>query len=307
MGFKAFMCDSGIEEFRPVDEESLYKGLLIAKKYDLPVYIHAEDPGIISRYMKYIKKSKNNSYRDFLDSRPQEAEIESVSRIIEVLRQTKSRIHIAHVSSPEVIRIINEAKNEGLNISCETVPQYLMFDDTVFDELGGLAKSCPPIRDRASVEKLWDLVISRKIDLICSDHSPSSEELKHKDNYFDIWGGISGCQSTLNALITEGHFNRGISLEEIMALISYKPARLFKVKNKGEIALGYDADLSVFNMERDFNLRKEDLHYRNKISPYTGMVFKGVVEQTLLRGQLVYSEGYFSEKPLGAHVKPGAV
>jgi len=304
VGYKAFMCNSGIEEFRYVDEESLYKGLLIAEKHDLPVIIHAEDQEAISKNMQGKKNSNNYSYKDFLNSRPQETEIESVIKILEVLKSTNAKVHIAHVSSPEVIKIIKLAKQDGLRITCETVPQYLMFDEDIFESLNGLVKSCPPIRDSKSKEKLWDNISTNEIDIISSDHSPSTKDLKTKNNFFDVWGGIAGCQSTLNVLITEGHMKRDIPLEDLIRLVSYNPAKIFNIHEKGQIEIGYDADFSIVDIEKKFELKSEDLYYKNKISPYVGMIFNGKVDKTFLRGEMIYCNGFFLGKPQGRLVKP---
>ncbi|UUM10945.1 allantoinase AllB [Clostridiaceae bacterium HFYG-1003] len=302
VGFKAFLCNSGIDEFRPVDQETLYRGLRIAAQHDLPVFLHAEDEALINERIHTLGSS--GGYREFLATRPEEAETRAVEAVIETLRSAGGRVHIAHVSSPEVVRLVARAKHEGLNITLETVPQYLAFDQSIFSSVGGFAKSCPPIRSRESQEELWKLLLQGDIDSVSSDHSPSDASLKQRDNFFEIWGGVSGCQSTLNTLISEGVHQRRLSVEALCRLIAGNPRKLLRMPGPAFIEIGSQADLTILDPEVTFTLREDDLYYKNQFSLFTGMRFKGQVQTTLNRGHVVYDREVFSEVPEGRFIRP---
>lgn len=302
VGFKAFLCSSGIDDFRPIDQEDLYRGLQIAQQYDLPVFLHAEDDDLVRTLAQAAGGS--GGYEAFLAARPEAAEVRAVTQVIETLRAAGGRIHIAHVSAPEVVHLVTQARAEGLGITCETVPQYLMFDQSVFARAGGFAKSCPPIRSAETREALWSLLMAGEIDCVSSDHSPSDASLKIRDDFFAIWGGISGCQTTLNALLTEGVHGRGLTVEKLAALVAANPRRLFRMPGAAAVAVDQPADLVLVDPDAGFTLRDEDLYYKNPFSLFTGMTFRGRVETTLNRGSLVYDRGSFPEIPTGRFIRP---
>lgn len=134
------------------------------------------------------------------------------------------------------------------------------------------------------------------VDIIASDHSPSPPEMKQGQDFFALWGGIAGVQSTLAVLLTEGWQRRGLALERLAALLAANPARRFGLAGKGRLAEGYDADFALVDLQQTHTLKPQDLHQRHPISPYLGRRFVGVVRETWLRGQRVYALGKI-EKP----------
>ena len=207
-------------------------------------------------------------------------------------KQLAVKLHVVHASSRKVVEVIQEAKERGVDITVETCPHYLALTVKDLEEKGGLAKCCPPLRDEDEVEDLWAAVANGEINVIASDHSPAPASMKTiTDNYFEGWGGISGAQSTLNVMLTEGYFKRNLPLEKIVALTATNPAKLFGLDSKGTIAEGYDADLAIVNLEESFELEKEDLFYRHQHSPYVGMTFKGKVKSTIVNGEVVFENG----------------
>src|SRR5690606_16541656 len=166
----------------------------------------------------------------------------------------------------------------------------------------GLAKCCPPLRDENEVEDLWAAIANGEINVIASDHSPAPASMKTiTDNYFEGWGGISGAQSTLNIMLTEGYFKRNLPLEKIVELTATNPAKLFGLMNKGAIEAGYDADIAIVDMNESFELKNEDLFYRHQHSPYVGMTFQGKVKTTIVNGEVVFeNDEIVSEKTVVA-------
>lgn len=305
MGFKAFTCFSGLDEYEGVDDWTLYRGMEIAAKLGLPVLVHAENKDITNKLTEKFQREEKTSYRDFLNSRPEITEIEAIQRIILFAEETKCKAHIVHVSTGRGVRMVDEARKRGVDVSCETVPQYLSLTGDDLEYLGGKGKCTPPLRSKETLEDLWEELLKGKIDLVCSDHSPSPMSLKRDENFFKIWGGISGCQSTRNVLLTEGYHKRDLGLSEIANLTAKNPAKLFNVKSKGQIEIGFDADFALVDLNEEFTLKSEDLFYMHKdVSPFVGMDFKGKIERTILRGNTIFKDGKIISQPIGKFLRP---
>ncbi|SES38097.1 allantoinase [Psychrobacillus sp. OK032] len=292
IGFKAFMSPSGIADFNHVDDETIFKGMKEIASLGSLLAVHAESTVICDQLAEEKQKQGKTTARDFVESRPIISEIEAVRRIISYAEATGCKVHVVHASSRKVVEVILAAQARGVDITVETCAHYLALTVKDLEEKGGLAKCCPPLRDEDEVEDLWVAVANGEINVIASDHSPAPASMKTiTDNYFEGWGGISGAQSTLNVMLTEGYFKRNLPLEKIVALTATNPAKLFGLDSKGTIAEGYDADLAIVNLEESFELKNEDLFYRHQHSPYVGMTFKGKVKSTIVNGEVVFENG----------------
>lgn len=302
IGFKAFMSPSGIADFNHVDDETIFKGMKEIASFGSLLAVHAESTVICDQLAEEKQKQGKTSARDFVESRPIISEIEAVRRIISYAEATGCKLHIVHASSRKVVDIITEAKQRGVDITVETCPHYLSMTVKDLEEKGGLAKCCPPLRDEDEVEDLWAAIANGEINVIASDHSPAPASMKTiTDNYFEGWGGISGAQSTLNIMLTEGHFKRNLPLEKIVELTATNPAKLFGLMNKGAIEAGYDADIAIVDLNESFELKNEDLFYRHQHSPYVGMTFQGKVKTTIVNGEVVFeNDEIVSEKTVVA-------
>lgn len=292
IGFKGFMSPSGIADFSNIDDESIFKGMKEIASFGGILAVHAESTVICGQLAEEKQSQGKTTARDFVESRPIISEIEAVRRVISYAEATGCKLHIVHASSRKVVEIITAAKERGVDITVETCPHYLSLTVKDLEEKGALAKCAPPLRDEEEVEGLWAAIANDEINVIGSDHSPAPGSMKViTDNFFEGWGGISGAQSTLNIMLTEGYFKRDIPLEKIVALTSTNPAKIFGLKNKGTIKKGYDADITIVNLDESFELQAEDLFYRHKHSPYIGKTFKGKVKTTLVNGEVVFDNG----------------
>src|SRR5690625_816654 len=211
IGFKAFMSPSGIADFDNVDDETIYKGMTEIASLDSLLAVHAESTVICEQLAEEKQREGKTSARDFVESRPIISEIEAVRRIISYAEATGCKLHIVHASSRKVVEVINEAKQRGVDVTVETCPHYLSLTVKDLEEQGAIAKCAPPLRDQEEVDELWNAVLNDEINVIASDHSPAPASMKQiTDNYFEGWGGISGAQSTLKILLTEGYFKRDL-------------------------------------------------------------------------------------------------
>ncbi len=203
VGFKAFMSNSGIEDFSCVDSETLREGMKRAAKLKLPVAVHAESETLTSKLARESITAGKTSIRDYLDSRPVAAELDAIRQAIDLAGETDCALHVVHVSSGEGVALIAAANKSGVAATCETCPHYLVLTENDVERLGAVAKCAPPLRPANIQNDLWQHLLAGDITTIGSDHSPSPPELKTAPNFFKVWGGISGVQHTLPLLLTE--------------------------------------------------------------------------------------------------------
>ncbi|HKW08022.1 MAG TPA: allantoinase AllB [Candidatus Dormibacteraeota bacterium] len=266
MGFKAFMCPSGIDEFPMCDEPTLREGMDRIAELDSIVLVHAEDPLMLGQ-------PAGPTAHEFVESRPGEAEVSAITKAIAIARETGCRLHIVHLSTAAGADVVAKAVTEGIDVSAETCPHYMLYTEADLDRLGGLGKCAPPLRSDRDRERMW------RIAMVVSDHSPSSPDLKRGDDFRTIWGGISGCQST-RQLIAERHGPEGVAYTT-----SIRPANRFGLGQKGDVAAGMDADLWIVDPQWEGVVRREDLLYKNPFSAHEGQRITCRTVRTLVRGR----------------------
>jgi allantoinase len=182
----------------------------------------------------------------------------------------------------------------------------LLFDEEDAEKLGAVSKCAPPLRSRAEVEALWTALAAGEVQVVASDHSPAPSAMKQGEDFFRIWGGISGCQSLLTALVSSGHVERDLPLPLLASVVADAPANRFRLAAKGRLAPGYDADLSLLDLEERYTLADERLLYRHKHSPFAGKTFTGRVRRTMRRGQTVAIDGNVPAQSGGRLLRPAA-
>jgi allantoinase len=305
VGFKAFMSNSGIDDFSRADDLTLKEGMKRAAALGKIVAVHAESETITSELARKFISANKTSIRDFLDSRPIHAELDAIQRALELASETKCRLHIVHVSCGPGIALIASARKMGIDVSCETCPHYLVLTEEDMEQIGPLAKCAPPLRPKQAQDGLWQYLLTGQITSLGSDHSPAPPSMKTDRNFFRVWGGISGIQHILPLLITEGHLQRAMALPLLARLLSFNVVTRFRLPtDRGCIALGAQADIALVDLGEGFEVKTTDLYYRHRQTPYTGRKLTGKVRQTILRGQTVFKDGKIVSKPLGRLVRP---
>ncbi len=303
IGFKAFLCNSGLPEFPRADDLTLYEAMQVAARRGLPVAVHAESEEITAGLTSRIRAAGGRDIRAYLASRPVVAEVEAIHRAALLARETGAWLHIVHISSGRGVVAALEARAAGTNLTIETCPHYLFFTEDDMERIGAAAKCAPPLRPAEDCDALWRHVLAGDIDIIASDHSPSSPSLKRDPDFFNIWGGIAGVQSTL-AVLLEATGARGLPLADIVRMTAGAPASRFRIAGKGKIAPGYNADLALVDLDASFTLTPEHLHQRHALSPYIGSQFRGRVVRTLLRGQTIFLQGRITAAGGGKWIRP---
>jgi allantoinase len=329
VGFKAFMADSGIDDFPRADHGTLRKGMKRAAQVGALVAVHAESESITQKLAQEKMTRGQTAARHYLDSRPIEAELEAIRNAIDMAGDVGCKLHVVHVSSAEGVALITDAKKRGADVSCETCPHYLTLTENDMLKLGAVAKCAPPLRSPRERDALWERVIAGEVMNIGSDHSPSPPEMKRDTNFFKVWGGISGVQHLLPLMVgaeeavdhfrgklagetsafakatADGPALRDSALSLVARLTSFNVAERFRLpKTKGRIEINAEADFALVDFRGKWTVRAEDLFYRHKQSPYVGRTLTGRVVQTILRGRTIFKRGQIVGGQRGRLIKP---
>ncbi|GAA4580614.1 allantoinase AllB [Planotetraspora phitsanulokensis] len=272
-GVKCFLSPSGVDEFPALDRDGLREALTELATFDGLLIAHAEDPASLT-------EPTGPTYQDFLRSRTPDAERRAVEQVIELAEETGARAHIVHVSAAACVEPLRRAQRAGVRITAETCPHYLCL--TAEEVTGPAFKCCPPVREAANRDALWQALADGVLMGIVSDHSPSTPDLKVPD-FAAAWGGISSLQLGLPVVWTAA-LARGYGLPDVVRWMAQGPAALAGLPYKGGIRPGTDADLVAFDPEAEFTVDVAALHHRNPVSPYHGRTLTGVVRTTWSRG-----------------------
>ncbi|MBF9236797.1 allantoinase AllB [Hymenobacter sp. BT683] len=292
LGFKAFLTHSGIDDFPNATEDDLRRVMPILARHQLPLLVHCE----LSEDNDAWKQNDHRSYPNYLASRPKSWEDEAVVMMIRLCEEFNCPMHIVHLSSANSIAPIAAAKAKGLPLTVETGQHYLYFNAEDIADGQTQFKCAPPIREKANNDQLWAALQAGIIDFVATDHSPAPPDLKQLESgdFTTAWGGIASLQFALPVLWTAAR-KRGATLNDLAKWLSENPAKLAgQHYRKGRIAVGYDADLIVFDPEKTFVVQEEMIQHKHKVSPYICQELAGVVELTFLRGEPVYQRPAFT-------------
>ncbi len=287
MGFKCFLIDSGVEEFQPLGPTDFAAAMTETARLDALMVVHAEDGSVIDERL-----AKGPTYAGFLSSRPPTAENLAIAAVIEQIRASGSRTHLLHLSSADALPQVQAARAAGLPLSVETCPHYLFFDAEEVPNGATEFKCCPPIRDSGNRARLWEALGRGDIDIVVSDHSPCTVDLKRRGggDFAQAWGGIASIQLSLPAVWTAAR-QQGHTLVDVVRWMATGPADQVGLRQKGRIAVGADADFCVLAPDDEFSVDVSRLHHKNPVSAYAGRRLTGVVRRTWLRGAPVDVDG----------------
>ena len=302
LGFKAFLTHSGIAEFPNVTEADLQKVMPIIATHGLPLLVHCELTDTIARSSGDIR-----SYQNYLNTRPAKWEDNAIEMMIRLCESYQCRVHIVHLSSAGSVDQLRQAKQNGLPVTVETAQHYLYFDAENIRDGETQFKCAPPIRSKENNGFLWDSLKEGVIDFVATDHSPSLPIMKNMEqgDFLTAWGGISSLQFALPVLWTAAK-KHGCTIKDIAKWLCENPAKLIgKESSKGKIAIGYDADLVVWNEEQLFTVTENRIHHRHKLTPYLNEQLLGVVKMTYVGGTKVYDEEKFANVTAGKMILRG--
>jgi allantoinase len=287
IGVKAFMATSGIDDFPMVELATLRTGMQRAASLGMLVAVHAE--------LERPALRRGSSVRDYLVSRPIEIELDAIRAALDLAGETGCALHVVHVSSAAGVALVAAARQRGMDVTCETCPHYLTLTEADMETLGAVAKCAPPLREEAARRALLAEVRAGRVTTIGSDHSPAPMTMKTDPDFFNVWGGISGCQHLLPLLL-----NLDLSPEQIAQLTATNVAdRMGLMGRKGRMEIGHDADLVLVDPAAPHPVTAGSLYYRHRHSPYVGRTLRARVVRTFLRGQTVFLDGKIVGSPQG--------
>ncbi|WP_323099033.1 allantoinase AllB [Intrasporangium sp. YIM S08009] len=280
-GFKCFLLHSGVDEFPALEPDAFAAAMTETARIGALMIVHAEDAHTI----EHAPPSDGRAYAGFLNSRPREAENLAIAQVLDEARRTGGRAHVLHLSSSDALPAIRAARADGVRLGVETCPHYLTFTAEDVPDGATEFKCCPPIRESTNRERLWQGLVDGDIDLVVTDHSPCTADLKALDSgdFGTAWGGIAGLQLGLAATWT-GARERGLGLPDVVRWMAEAPARQVGLERKGRIAVGADADLAVIAPDEAFVVDPGSLEHKNPVSAYAGRSLTGVVRRTWLAG-----------------------
>jgi allantoinase len=293
LGIKCFLTHSGIDEFPNVNEAAIDAAMAVIAKYDIPLLAHCE---LYEEGVQTAMATDPASYQEYLASRPKAWENDAVDLMIKLSRKHNCRTHIVHVSSAEALDKIERAKADGLPLTAETCPHYIYFNAADIPDGRTVYKCAPPIREKENNAQLKEALRSGILDFITTDHSPAPPSIKEIESgdLQKAWGGIAGLQFLLPAAWTS--LKDTLSLEKFIPLLTQHPAAFLRLHTrKGKIAVGFDADLVVWDPNETFTVKKDAILHRHKISPYIGERLYGTVQRTIVDGITAWDKNRMAE------------
>jgi len=295
VAFKLFMAEQ-VGGLNIDNDYALLEAFKVVSRLKTPVAVHAEDKATLERTKEELKRSNRNDIEAFLKAHSENAEVKAVKRLLNIAKQTSTHVHFCHISTENGLKTIIDGKNLGLPVTCETTPHHLFLSADDLKQIGTLALTMPPVREKHHIAILWDEIKNGWIDILASDHAPHTLEEKKAKLVWDVKVGIPSLETTLPLLLTEVKRGR-LSLTDIVRLMSERPAEIFRLKGKGRLKEGNDADLVVVDLDRKYRIDAIKFHSKAKYSPFNEWMVEGKPVKTFVDGRLVMDEGEIVSKP----------
>ncbi|MFL5759790.1 MAG: allantoinase AllB [Thermomicrobiales bacterium] len=292
VAFKSFMATSS-PSFPAVNEDQLFAAMGVVAEIGLPYGLHAEHDGMLQIGLQRLQRLGRKDPLAHAESRPPIIETIAVGTALLMAELTGCWVHICHVASADALRLIAEARGRGVRVTCETCPQYLALNTDDLLALRGFGRCAPAIREQEEVDAIWPYVMDETVDLICSDHAGLTFESKEAaaDDIFKAPLGLSGAQTLLPVFYDSAVNQRGMAPTQFVRQMSTNPAQIFGLyPRKGTIALGSDADLVIFDPQREWIARGEEMFHKQKWTPFEGKTIIGRVRRSIRRGETTYDE-----------------
>jgi len=300
VGFKLYMPQriGGLDIY---DDEMLLQGFNEAEQLEVPVAVHAEDVAMLEKSRRKMKRTGCKGIDAYQEVHSIEAEQRATRRAIGLLEESGAHVHFCHVSSAGALKTILKAKTQELPVTCEVTPHNLLLSSEDLQHQGALALTDPPLRTKRNVDALWKGLEQGSVDLIATDHAPHTLEEKEVESIWQAKPGIPGLETMLPLLLTQ--VNRGrLTISNLVQATSEKPAEIFGLPNRGRIERGYYADLTVVDLDQQYEIDASNFYSKAKYSPFDGWTVTGRPVKTFVSGRLVMEDGEIVAEPGAGHV-----
>jgi allantoinase len=287
VGLKVSLFLTDPDRFPRISDDDLINVFTAAAANDLPVCVHAENNEIIKALIAELRAGGDDPLTH-CRSRPPLAETLGVLTALEVAADTGVKLHVCHASLPRSVDLVRRYAAEGADVSLETCPHYLLLDEADMRRQGARLKINPPLRTASAREGLWERLERGDIEVISSDHAPWPVEWKTKPNVFDNHSGAPGVETIYPMVLAEAIKRGPTSFEAAVRAMTVNPARRYNLRGKGQLAVGFDADIAVFDPDEQWLIDETQLHSNAGWSPYDGMASQGRITLTMVRGRVVF-------------------
>ncbi len=291
VGYKIFMTPMANGTQIPPDDGGLLVAMERIARTGLPLGVHAENPQIVEAATARLRAQGDQDPVAHAEGRPALAEIENIQRLLLFARSTGCRLHIHHLSVAEGVDLVRQAKRDGLSVTTETCPHYLLFTGPDMARLGSASKCNPPFRTPRDIAALWEGLTDGTIDFVASDHAPHALAEKIRPVIWDAAAGLSGVQFLFPLMLHQVAQGR-LTLPALVRLLAESPARHYGLASrKGALAIGMDADMTLVDLGLRKTIRAEDMESRTKQTVYEGLAVQGWPILTVLGGRIVMEAG----------------
>jgi len=289
VAFKLFMAEQ-VGGLNIDDEDTLLEAFQTISKLKLLVAVHAEDKKALEKARFELKKANCKDVSAYLKAHSENVEVKAVKRLLKIVEKTRARIHFCHVSTENGLKTVIDGKKAGLPITCEATPHHLFLSVEDLRRTGTLALTMPPVREKRHITALWNGVKNGWVDVLASDHAPHTLREKKAEIIWDVKTGIPGLETMFSLLLAE--VNRGsLTIADVVRLTSEKPAEIFNLKKRGSLKEGNNADLTVVDLKREYEIDASKFRSKAKYSPFDEWKVKGKPVKTFVWGRLVMDGG----------------
>ena len=295
VGFKLYLSQQ-IGGINPDDDQALLEAFKAVRHTKAPIAVHAEDRTMIEQKQKKLMKQRRYDLEAFLDAHSFDAEERAIRRITQLSRKSGGHLHISHISSKTGMNIVLKAKKLGFDVTCEVTPHHLLLTYKNLKKGGNTALEVPPLRGPSDVAYLWRNLQKGLVDTIASDHAPHSLKEKNAESVWDVKPGIAGLETMLPLLLTQVNKGR-LTIKRLVQLTCENPARIYRVKDRGNLKKGSIADITVIDLRKEHRIDASSFHSKAKFSPFNGWKTKGMPVKTFVNGQLAMEDGAIVSKP----------
>lgn len=274
------------DDGRPVSNaETMRRALEYAKMFGLPIISHCEETALSAAG---VMNEGFLSTKMGLKGIPRVAEAIMVMRDVELAQLTGAAVHIAHVSTRESVDFIRQAKKKKIKVTCETCPHYFTLTENAVEGFNTSAKVNPPLRAQEDIEAIKKALCDGTIDVIATDHAPHTRQ--EKDVEFDhAASGMIGLETALSLVYTELVKKEVLTLSQMAEKMSLNPSRILGLKTKGSLKAGCDADITVFDPQKNWIVDINNLESKSKNTPFIGMKLSGVAALVIVGGQIKFN------------------
>jgi dihydroorotase len=289
-------------ELPPPSDSAIYESLVALRGTGTPIAFHAEDAFLVNHFTDSVRKEGRTDPTAHADARPVACEAVAISKVAGLARRSGGKAHVVHVTTEAGLALVEEEKRRGTKMTCETCPHYLSLTREDMAVKGPSLKVNPPLRALNDLEALWRGVGAGVVDTLASDHAPHLVAEKRRANVWEVPSGLIGVETLVPVMLD--FVNRGsLTIQRFVEMTSLNPARIYNLcSTKGRMAEGFDGDLTVVDMSEEYVIKAEELHSKNKITPFEGRAVKGRVKYTVVRGAVVYDGE--AVNPSGAWIRP---